>query len=381
VTGESPQTEISDVFIAHASEDKEEIARPLSEALIAEGWSVWLDELRLKVGDSLSRHIDAALARTRFGIVVLSPNFFAKEWPQRELAGLAARELDSGSKVILPVWHGVDHNFIVQHSPVLADRLGALASAGIEAVCQEISSVLADDHAKGAVSAPDQGGGTKGSSMQDGESMFEIPAMSEQQSQLLRDRPDWWEHRLYAGVLLQGRIELEDKWQDHQLRLPRGARRDVDDASFAETLKRELGWMRRQVSAMDRIFASEITEKAFGPRGESGDPLLIRRIAEGVIRIYEALMDWAANLRTMSVDEDYEEIVELTARMADGPVRQIHDFIQLVADQIARIPVLEKAAAEEGATEESPAVLTLSLTLSLDEGVQEELHAALARAR
>lgn len=218
-------------------------------------------------------------------------------------------------------------------------------------------------------------------SFQEAESFFELPTAPDQQDQLLRDRPDWWEYRLYAGILLQGRIEREDKWQDHQLRLPRGTRRDVDAASFSEALKRELGWMRRQVSAMDQVFDPEITERAFGPRGEPGDPLLVRRIAAGVLRIYEALMDWAANLRTINVDEEYEEIIELTARMADGPVRQIHDFVQLVADQIARIPILEEEAAEKGATHDSPTILTLTLSLSLDEGSQEELHAAIARAR
>jgi hypothetical protein len=370
----------SDVFIAHATEDKDAVARPLAEALMAEGWSVWLDELRLKVGDSLSRHIDDALARARFGIVVLSPHFFAKEWPQRELAGLAARELDTGSKVILPVWHQVDRSFIVRHSPVLADRLGVRTSIGIPAVCEEICAVLVADRAEQSDLSRDQPEAEE-TSPQDGQSIFELPTTPDQQDELLRDRPEWWEYRLYAGILLQGIIEREDKWQDHHLRLPRGSRRDIDAASFSDVLKRELGWMRRQVGAMDQVFDPEITERAFGPRGEAGDPLLIRRIAVGVLRIYEALMDWAANLRTMNVDEEYEEIVELTARMADGPVRQIHDFVKLVADQIARIPILEEEAAKNGATRDSPAILTLTLTLSLDEGSQDELHAAIARAR
>ena len=90
-------------------------------------------------------------------------------------------------------------------------------------------------------------------------------------------------------------------------------------------------------------------------------------------------MDWAANLRTMSVDDDYEEIVELTARMADGPIRQVHSFIQLVADSIARIPTLEEEAAHMGATRESPNILTLTLSLAIDEDIQDELYAAIAR--
>jgi hypothetical protein len=156
-----PLEQVSDVFIAHAGEDKSTVARPLADALIAQGWSVWLDELKLTLGDSLSRRIDAALAQARFGVVLLSPAFFSKEWPQRELAGLAARELDTGAKVILPVWHNVDHSFIVKHSPVLADRLGAPTSAGIENVASEISLVLEGDEID---SVPKPVGGSCGGS-------------------------------------------------------------------------------------------------------------------------------------------------------------------------------------------------------------------------
>lgn len=130
-----------DLFICHASEDKERVVRPLAKALLSRGLRVWLDELELTIGDSLHGRIDAGLARSRFGVVVISPAFFAKEWPQKELAGLAARE-GPGVKVILPVWHEVDREFIAQHSPILADRLGATTSAGIDDVAEKIALVL-----------------------------------------------------------------------------------------------------------------------------------------------------------------------------------------------------------------------------------------------
>jgi hypothetical protein len=144
----------SDVFVAHASEDKEVAARPLAQALIDRGWTVWLDELRLTVGDSLSRRIDAALARSRFGVVILSPAFFAKEWPQKELAGLAAREVAAGTKVILPVWHEVDQSYLVKHSPLLADRVGAEMTAGIDHVADQISLALQRAGQPGPTGAP-----------------------------------------------------------------------------------------------------------------------------------------------------------------------------------------------------------------------------------
>lgn len=130
-----------DVFISHASEDKEAVARPLAAALQDEGVRVWLDENELLLGDSLRRKIEQGLARSRYGVVILSPAFFSKDWPQQELNGLAARE-ENGDKVILPIWHDVDKRLVATYSPILADRLAVSTAEGTERVATEISKVL-----------------------------------------------------------------------------------------------------------------------------------------------------------------------------------------------------------------------------------------------
>ena len=81
-----------DVFICHASEDKDAFVRPLAKALRSHHLAVWYDEFSLDVGDSLREAIDRGLAASEYGIVVLSPSFFCKRWPKRELNGLVALE-------------------------------------------------------------------------------------------------------------------------------------------------------------------------------------------------------------------------------------------------------------------------------------------------
>lgn len=130
-----------DVFVSHASEDKEAFARPLVQALESRGLKVWFDENTLKIGDSLRRSIDKGLSRSRYGIVVVSKAFLSKEWPQRELDGLVAREEDGG-KVVLPVWHEISAAEVRRHSPTLADRLAIPSSRGIEAVVTELLQVI-----------------------------------------------------------------------------------------------------------------------------------------------------------------------------------------------------------------------------------------------
>jgi hypothetical protein len=128
---------IWDVFVCHASEDKDAIARPLAETLRSKGLRVWYDEFTLTLGDSLSQSIDHGLAKSRFGVVILSPAFFKKQWPRKELDGLTAKEISSG-KVILPIWHTVTREYVLQYSPILADKLAVSTDKGLEEVVDEI---------------------------------------------------------------------------------------------------------------------------------------------------------------------------------------------------------------------------------------------------
>ena len=125
-----------DLFIAHASEDKD-FATPLASFLRGEGIKVWYDDFVLQVGDSLRRGIDQGLAQSRYGVVVLSEHFFQKHWPQKELDGLAAKE-ELNRRVILPVWHNIDRDTVIEYSPTLADIKATKSSQGIRAVGKEI---------------------------------------------------------------------------------------------------------------------------------------------------------------------------------------------------------------------------------------------------
>ena len=126
-----------DVFISHASEDKDEVVRPLAELLRQQGLRIWLDETELQLGDSLRRSIDRGLSESRYAAVILSPSFFSKEWPQKELDGLVARE-DGREKVILPVWHNLSREEVLKYSPLLADKLSAPTSRGLQNVSDAI---------------------------------------------------------------------------------------------------------------------------------------------------------------------------------------------------------------------------------------------------
>lgn len=133
-----------DVFISHASEDKDTVARPLANALNETGLSVWFDEFEMKIGDSLRRKIDQGLAHSRFGIVIISRDFIKKGWTNYELDGIMTRAV-SGDQVVLPVWHNITKDEVVAYSPTLADKIARnTAIDSVEDIATEVSNLILD---------------------------------------------------------------------------------------------------------------------------------------------------------------------------------------------------------------------------------------------
>lgn len=134
--------ETHDVFISHASEDKDELVRPLANALISKGLDVWFDEMTLRIGDSLRQKIDKGLANSRVGLVILSPSFIKKGWTNYELDGIVTRSV-SNEQVLLPIWHNITKQQVVDYSPSLADKVArSTVTHTIDEIAQEISELL-----------------------------------------------------------------------------------------------------------------------------------------------------------------------------------------------------------------------------------------------
>jgi len=144
VSDETFEQKEYDFFISHATEDKETFVRPLAELLTKNGHRVWYDEFQLKIGDSLIKKIDEGLRLSKYGIAVLSRDFFRKNWTEYELNGLVAREMN-GVKVILPIWHNVTRDEVLSFSPTLADKV-ALNTAiySLEEIAAEFKKLIED---------------------------------------------------------------------------------------------------------------------------------------------------------------------------------------------------------------------------------------------
>lgn len=136
-----------DVFVSHAYEDKESFVDEFVEALQNQGLKVWYDTYKLKWGDSMREKIDRGLAKSRYGVVILSPNYIAehKYWTKTELNGLFQVETVNG-KTILPIWHNLTKKQVVEYSPIIADRKAmTTASMTPEEIAAELKELFAPD--------------------------------------------------------------------------------------------------------------------------------------------------------------------------------------------------------------------------------------------
>ena len=148
-TGETGSHPVSphqfDVFISYAHEDRQFVTE-LVAALEAGDLRVWFDGSELRIGDNLRRKIDAGLANSTFGVVVLSHAFFDKEWPQYELDGLVTRDNEQGDEqVILPIWHEITKAEVIERSPSLASKIArSTATHTPDEIAEEIIAVVTD---------------------------------------------------------------------------------------------------------------------------------------------------------------------------------------------------------------------------------------------
>jgi hypothetical protein len=118
----SPLPDPRDVFLCHAWDDRGGPAKELHDLLISRRVSVWFSEKDVTLGSSLLREIDKGLARSRVGIVLVTPAFLrrvqAEGIADKELSALLARDL------LVPIVHGTTYEALREVSPLLGSRSG-----------------------------------------------------------------------------------------------------------------------------------------------------------------------------------------------------------------------------------------------------------------
>ncbi len=118
----APLPDPRDIFLCHAWDDRGGAAKELHDLLVSLNVSVWFSEKDVALGTSLLREIDKGLAKSRVGIVLVTPAFLSRVRGEgiadKELSALLARDL------LVPIVHGTTYEALREASPLLGSRTG-----------------------------------------------------------------------------------------------------------------------------------------------------------------------------------------------------------------------------------------------------------------
>ena len=110
-----------DVFISHANADKEALIEELYNSLNKLGVKIFYDKETLEWGDKFKDKILEGTKKSEFAIIVISTNFFGREWTERELSEFLNRQNQNGQKLILPILHNITIEQLKEKYPSIAD--------------------------------------------------------------------------------------------------------------------------------------------------------------------------------------------------------------------------------------------------------------------
>jgi hypothetical protein len=201
-----------------------------------------------------------------------------------------------------------------------------------------------------------------------------VPRTAEEEAALLRTRPEGWEYLLFASVLRREMDALEPKFRDHELRFAPPAVGPRLVASDASSLLQSA--FRESIELMEnfnRLFDPAAHERAFGQPGQPGDAARLEHLASRIIDVYEALLDWGSRVRQAPLAEEFTRAAELASRFVDRPIQQFRDFVDEVVAEVDRLPAALRAESSE------PVKVAVTLTLSIDDGLEQELADELRR--
>ena len=129
-----------DVFISHANADKEALIEELYNSLNKLGVKIFYDKETLEWGDKFKDKILEGTKKSEFAIIVISTNFFGREWTERELSEFLNRQNQNGQKLILPILHNITIEQLKEKYPSIAD-IQAIDSS--KYTCDQIALLFA----------------------------------------------------------------------------------------------------------------------------------------------------------------------------------------------------------------------------------------------
>lgn len=301
-----------DVCLSFAGEDRdyvEEVARHLTELGVSRFYDT--DEQADLWGKNLVEHLDQIYRKdSRFCVMFISEAYARKMWTKHERQAAFDRALVSDTEYVLPV------RFDNTEIPALRVGTGYLDLAN--RTPRELAVLIAEK--VGAAVGPPPAG---------------------------------WEYQLFSDTVALHMRKLKDKQISHEMGYASPGRTITTDTDALDYFMARSRTFDGIVNSIADLLSPGRQQWAFGPAGRRGDRDRIRHLANRFVEAYENLLDWSADLRGTTTPDRFAALYKATAQLADEPVKQIEEFVELFT-----------AASERGAGD-------LQLSLSYDASLVE----------
>jgi TIR domain-containing protein len=308
-----------DVALSFAGEDRQYVDH-IADSLRSKGVRVFYDRYEQATlwGKDLYEHLDYVYQRAaRFYVLFASEHYARKVWTTHERKSAQARALRENEEYILPVRFDDTEIPGIRSTVGYIDARQTTAEQLVDLVLQKVGQPPKDTPVAAAA---------------------RTPRTTEQEHQLLTQRPTGWEYAYLAGLLMKGKKSLESKWRDHQLGYVRKAGPALSDAEVPDFINGALRELAGIAGNIERIFDAKAQERAFGPPGVPGDPVEIEHMAGRAVELYASLLDWSANIRGTPVSHEFTRLFELLAQYPDGPIREMRAFFYKCVDEVDKLP-------------------------------------------
>lgn len=160
-----------------------------------------------------------------------------------------------------------------------------------------------------------------------------VPLVASDEQKLLASRPPAWEHRLFAGVLVQEELKLEPRWRAHQ-----DAADELSDGQVLRLIPAAIDDVTSCLSKITQALDPAARSATFGSPGTPGNPELIREAAKQIASGYEDLLDWAARIRSMRSTKEGARVLDVLAHLVDRPIENIREFVNRLVGEISDLP-------------------------------------------
>ncbi|WP_150116995.1 hypothetical protein [Arthrobacter sp. ERGS1:01] len=200
-----------------------------------------------------------------------------------------------------------------------------------------------------------------------------VPRDESARRELLATMPPVWEYLLFGGALVTGLERTEPKWRDYHLGLKTHVGPTIAKSDLAREVSVRMAGGSTIVSNLDKLLSPKAQALAFGPPGVSGDPALIEHIGIRLVEMYEKLLDWVIEFRSIQAPDNTEKLLEIGCSFLDQPIQETRNSIQkFVSD-------LENAIDSLDSDAEQPRVLSLEITFKLDSEITDSFLRELER--